>query len=438
LFFLLAGFSSLPSLGFEIQLPSEVEFGLTETVAMEKQTIEGSPIPTGEHESKTAVLENKPQKGEASVVTIDGEKKRKKRAKTPDAGVEPSNSKDAGPEEELAGQADAGEPTLAAFAPSGTQLALRLDMERLRACPLADDVRSLLQVVPDWHQILDGSGLDPITDLDRLLIASPNLMRSRLVVAGQYAGGLETAQKAVANLAAARGKKARWRSEGGIAVAPWLNQDETERIVALVGPEMFTITRPDDLPRVLAVAKGLADRRAKEKQGNENIPSALLAMGEDVTLSLSIEGARQFVREDADGIPSRLEVTLKEAALKEDQEKEIIVNAQGFYDSDEQAEQAKKYWDEIRKRFMSHPLVLLIGMGGVLSEATIERTDATLSAQIHLTYQQARVLIGILQNALNPPKTPSSPLYEKPLLPPNPSKGPSQEPSQKGKKQKGK
>jgi hypothetical protein len=85
---------------------------------------------------------------------------------------------------------------------------------------------------------------------------------------------------------------------------------------------------------------------------------------------------------------------------------------------------------------MSHPLVLIIGMGGILTDATIERTDATLLAQTHLTYQQARVLLGILQNALSPSKTPGDALHEKkPPLPPKSVQGSSQKQSPNEKRQ---
>jgi len=409
-FFSLASISSLPSVGFDIELPAEVEFGLTEESKMDTPLEEGTlgkpPVST------TALTEHDSKRATASLETVDVEKKLKKKVKKANPGGErPKNAEkeEDGGVGENSGQSDSGTPVLAAYAPPGAQIALRLDMERVRASPLAAEVSRLLNVVPDWNLILEGSGIDPVADLNRLFVASPNLMRSRLVVAGQYKGGQEIAQKAVANLAATQGREANWRSEHGIAVAPWLNRDETERIIALVGPKMFAITRPNDLSRVLAVAKGLADRLAQRKEKkSKDIASALLAMEAGETLSLSVEGARQFVRGRTKGVPSRISVSVKEK-----QEKEILVNAEGLYDSAEQAKEAKAYWEQIRKRIASHPLVLLVDLNRPLTDATLELNETSLIAHMVLTYKNVRVLFGILENALSQPQTSSRPVHEK-------------------------
>ena len=49
--------------------------------------------------------------------------------------------------------------------PPGAQLALRIDMKRVRESPLGPDVTRFLHGVPDWQLILAGSGIDPVADL---------------------------------------------------------------------------------------------------------------------------------------------------------------------------------------------------------------------------------------------------------------------------------
>src|SRR2546421_208424 len=83
---------------------------------------------------------------------------------------------------------------------------------------LAPDVRAVLDAIPDWQLIVGGAGLDPLRDLERLYIASPDLQRSSLVIAGQYSGDDDLPRRAVASLAAARGVSATWRTRGSIAV----------------------------------------------------------------------------------------------------------------------------------------------------------------------------------------------------------------------------
>ncbi|MCZ7686408.1 MAG: hypothetical protein M5U28_49670 [Sandaracinaceae bacterium] len=44
-----------------------------------------------------------------------------------------------------------GEGRGVAFLPAGSQIALRLDVARVRASPLAGDVREVLRAMPDWR-----------------------------------------------------------------------------------------------------------------------------------------------------------------------------------------------------------------------------------------------------------------------------------------------
>jgi hypothetical protein len=143
-----------------------------------------------------------------------------------------------------------------------------------------------------------------------------------------------------------------------------------------------------------------------------------LAMEAGETLSLSVEGAREFVRGRTKGIPSRLSVSVKEVSVKEEPEKEIFVTAEGLYDSDEQAKEAKAYWEQIRKRIMSHPLVMLVDMSQPLADATIELNELSLKAHAVLTYKHVRVLFGVLQNALSSPQTSPHPTYDRKSQPP--------------------
>ena len=154
---------------FELTLPIEVEFGLTGE--MEMAAADMPPKATGTPDPRWS-----------GALGEDGDDH------TPDAGV-PMDT-DAGTDAGTDADADADEveavapSTLAGPSriPPGAQLALRVDMKRVRASPLAPDVTRFLQGVPDWQLLLAGSGIDPVADLDRLLVATPNLQRSKLPV----------------------------------------------------------------------------------------------------------------------------------------------------------------------------------------------------------------------------------------------------------------
>ena len=387
--------STMPSVDFELTLPSEVEFGLTEAAA-----VEAPPPPPAEP----------PQATSAPPAVPAGEKpkpKHKPRPDPSDAGVdggadggEPALVAEAEKPRSDAGVAggDAKGPLLAAFAPKGAQIALRVHMGRVRESKLAEDVRQLLDAVPDWRLVLGGSGLDPLRDLERLYLATPDLRRSNLVIAGEYVGSAELPRAAVASLAAARGREATWSKRSGIAIAPWLNEDETERVVALIAPHQFAITRPDDLPRVLLVARALAARRREQaKQASEIDPGdALLALGERQSFAVAIEGARMFARGNTRGVPERLEL-----AVSLEENGEYAVHATGHFESREAAEQARGYWQRVRDQYASHPLVALIGMRQPLTRSELSADESVLDFTTHVTVPQARVLLGFLRQALD-------------------------------------
>jgi hypothetical protein len=410
---LLSWAGTMPTVDFELQLPSHLELGLTE------------PNPSAPTAAPpTAAPAASEDVGQASPKP----KKPKPRKPKPmaDAGVADASSPSEPPAASIADAgaqaSDAGRPLLSAYAPPGAQIALRLHMARIRGSELADDVRMLLDAVPDWRSIVQGSGLDPLRDLERLFMASPDLQRASVVVAGQYSGGEDVPRRAVENLAAARGIKASWRMRGSIPVAPWANADETERVVALIAPQQFAITRPDDLPRVLQVARALAVRKAKAGGSTPIDPGeALLGLEPDEMLSFSVEGARLFARGNIEGVPDRLQISVRTRT-----DTGLDIGVTGAFDSSAAAEAARDYWDRTRERFATHPLVAFIGMREPLASARLKARGNTLAFDTAITLQQARVLIGFVRSALE--SSPADPNRGYPVRPPSgaPTGGPGQ------------
>jgi len=385
---------TMPELDFELELPSEVEFGVSDAPPVEEPLAEPASEPA-------APAATPPQ---AAIPA--GREKPKPRVEQPDAGPH-----DASTDADEASVVDADSPgagdrpLLSAYAPKGAQIALRVHMGRVRESELAPDVRSLLEAVADWRLILEGSGLDPLRDLERIYIASPDLQRAHLVIAGQYVGGEEIAQQAVAAMAAARGQAVRWRKYGAVRVAPWHNLDETARVLALIAPRQFAITRSEDLPRVLQVARALARRKAKDEtrpQEGVDPGDALLALDQDETLALSVEGARLFARGNVRGVPERLEASVRSRAAGA----ALDVQVTGYFEDSQAAEQAQAYWARVRDRYAAHPLVALIGLRSPLANASLATKDGAVEARTRVTLQQARVVLGFIRNMVAPPPPP--------------------------------
>jgi hypothetical protein len=382
---------TLPAMDFALQLPNEVEFGLADPSAVHAAAL---PPETAAPEPAASPA---PETGTTLPAQPKPHKPKPKAKAAPDAGVAHEVAEQ--PHTAPASIGD-GKAALSAFAPAGAQIALRVNLARVRDSELAPDVRGLLEDIPDWQLILGGSGLDPLHDLERLYIASPDLKRANLVIAGQYSGDDDLPRRVVASLAEAHGTHAAWHKRGTIAVAAWANADETPRVLALIGPQQFAITRPDDLPRVLAVARALAKRAADAAHAPDSAESdgdALLGLAQDQTLGVSVEGAKLFARGNMKGIPDRLELSVRQSDAG------LAVTVEGTYPDADAAVQGRDYWRRVVERYARHPLVALVGMREPLANLVIETDAQRALAHTTVSVQQARVLLGFLRGAVARP-----------------------------------
>jgi hypothetical protein len=391
---------TLPDVGIEITFPAELEFGVAEGAALPSGAL-GVDAPTDAPSAPTAAPEPSSKPDEVSApepLPKPKPKPKKPKPKAADAGVDDTltHPTDGGTPSGAEGSRD---PQLAAYAPPGAQLALRLDMDRVRSSPLAPDAARLLAAIPDVGMILDGSGVDPIHDLSRLFIASPNLKRASFVLAGRYVGGDDVPQRAAEQLASAQGKTVKWSRRGGIRVAPWENRDETPRVLALLAPSLFAITRPDDLPRIVSVARALAKRDARKPNDTEDpdAANALLAMEDHEVVAFSVENAKSFARGNAEQVPERLSIS-----VLLDEAQAIRVVSIGVYEDDSSAAAAHAFWEKARAQFARHPLVALVGMSAPLRDMTIAVDGPRLVARTTLSLEQAQKILAFATDMLTP------------------------------------
>jgi len=412
-----------PELDVEFTLPMDVELGTSEAVEATLPASPPAPLPdeaapaggagARAGEAIDAGLRDDAGLADAAIVAdasladasvadagaVDAGTRRKPR----DAGTAALASLDgggslAGDRGDASGAAAGARTGSSLHVPPGAQIAVRVDMARLRESPLAGDVRGLLQAIPDWRALLEGSGIDPLEQLDRLLIATPNLQRDKIVVAGRYVGGEQVVRDAVQRLADARGVAAPWQREGAIPVAPWANADRTERVIALVGPRHFTISRPEDLPRVLALAAARA--RGAKGRARKEPAEALLAMEEDEGLSLEVDGVAQFVKRGRRVVPESMRLSAREAG------RNIALVGTFVYPDGAQASDARAAWDELRGTYARNPLVMLLGLAGVLADAEVAQHEDEVRVEVALTIEQTRLVLGYVRELVRPPAAP--------------------------------
>jgi hypothetical protein len=269
-------------------------------------------------------------------------------------------------------------------------------MKRVRESPLGPDVTRFLEGVPDWQLILEGWGIDPVQDLDRLLVATPNLERSKLVLAGRHRRDAMFVRASVKRLARSRGKPLRWKPRFGVPTAPWHNRDQTLRIIALLSDQHFSITRGQDLERVLALAQ-TRELRDADREGlvAARGPDALLSMGPEEALALEVEGVHQFVIGSVKHVPVRLRLAVRESGPDE-----ATVNLLATYSSAKEAEEAAVYWKKVAT-FYSQQLVLsLAGFGKTLRRMELQTDEERVRVAFKLNADQIRFILSYAEGRL--------------------------------------
>lgn len=276
--------------------------------------------------------------------------------------------------------------------PAGAQLALRLDLAAIRDLALADDASRLLASLPDWRALLEGSGVDPVRDLDRLMVATPTLRRSRTLVAGRVEGGPDRVREAVRALAAHRGRPAEWSNRDGVPTAPWHDRDRTERIAALLGGRTFSITRPSDLPRLLAVARARSDEGEAPGQ-------AILSMPAGAVVTFEAEGARAYAQGPlVSRVPTSLRATLSPA-----DEDAYALEIVGEYPDEGEAREAAAWLGDTLERLARNPLAAAFGLAGPLARARLTLDAGVLRVETTLRDVELRALLRTGAQAVGGP-----------------------------------
>ncbi|HEX7476865.1 MAG TPA: hypothetical protein VF331_03600 [Polyangiales bacterium] len=393
-------------------LPTSVEFGVSEQEPGGGEKGPAPPAPAPAVPRPAAKAHKAIVKSEAITIPVDaGTPDGPADAAASDASAVAARSGDGGePEDELAegpfgggdGDGTGGGPGgdgSGAYAPKGATIALNVDLERVRQSALTLETEALLGIIPQWELLLAGSGLDSSKDLTRVFVASPNLERSSLVVSARHGLSRARIDEAVARLAAERGQKAPWATVRGFAVAPWWNRGPTKRVIALTADDQLTITRTEDLKRVLSVARALAKARVREgwKQEEVNKQGGLLAMQEDEAVALWVEGVRRYVPTGEAAVP----LSLRMSVHRVDQF-HTELRATGRYESVEQAQAALEAIEALRKQLIDNPRVMFLGLQNAVQLATLEQDKQSVVLRMTLTLHQTRYLLQYVSAVLKP------------------------------------
>lgn len=414
-----------PNPGFELAIPSTLELGLTEAVAVEAAAFD----PPSEPPSPAPSTESTPSSEPSMPRDLDAGVARDAAASAEDAPRrrrrDAASSNDATSTAPVSATEDAGAVrSPVAFLPAGGQIALRIDVDRIRTSPVRASAEALLAAIPDWQALIGESGIEPVRDLSRVLVATADLQRSSLVVAGRLSDEAPPPEVVVERMLAASGAMPSWDIEHEVRTTDWPTPDATARRVAILGARHFVIARAGDLERVLNLARARTSERSREADRGSTVHAAeaLVSLPEGAAISLEVEGARHYVRRSPCPVPSRF-------SLRADERDDVAqVSLRAFFPSADESEEARACFETLRDRYAANPLVAFMGMATVLGALEIETDGAALLARTRLTYPQIRRILDSIRNLLRrapADAAPGSGSSEVAPLPPPPPPPPS-------------
>lgn len=271
---------------------------------------------------------------------------------------------------------------------SDARVVVRIDMEAVRGSALSNDIGSLVRSYPTWRELLGSSGIDPVRDFDRVLVAAPALVSDQSRIFIRHHLGNARIREAVLSMAVERGQRPEWRDVSGIPVVDWPAQTDVPRVVALTGENELVVTTPDDLDGAIAIARDHAARRSAETDLIE--PALQLEEGLIATVVADEVGENgRRLRHP----PEAFRVTIQHDGETEGR---ILLSVQGTYADDAHAEEARQYYAQQRDMYAGQMLVRAVGLDRPLREANIEAHGNTLDVRASLTEEEIQRVLGLV------------------------------------------
>jgi hypothetical protein len=138
------------------------------------------------------------------------------------------------------------------------QLSMWLELAAVERMALARPTLGLLMAVPGYADILRGSGIRPLIDLQRVRVRLSGLTPERLMIAGVHHQGATALVAAAERVAAMRDAVPQWRGDDDFRATSWVDGSATDRGLAVHGGA-FVIAPRTALPELLG-AKATAER----------------------------------------------------------------------------------------------------------------------------------------------------------------------------------
>jgi hypothetical protein len=305
---------------------------------------------------------------------------------------------------------------LGAYAPQGSRLTVLMRLDRMRGTDYAAPVGELLMRLPDGRDFVTGTGLDMFTDLEALLVATPNPLDASVtfVVVRHH---LDDAK---VRAALTRGAKASdytltWRMQAGRPVAERRPLEarrrwRDDRLIVLAAPGLTVVTPPAYRAMLLKPATPPDAGATEGPDGG--------ATGDEGTSAASKGGwANLLTRIDAeeglmppDGAVMINAVDIFKSRAPEPGEPPVlygmpipaVINAvisigdtpaldvTAEFKSEAPAQQWEAQWPTMQRKLRTHPMLVLTGFSALITRAQLEREGRAV--RLHLTVSHDETL----------------------------------------------
>lgn len=250
----------------------------------------------------------------------------------------------------------------------------------LRKHPLADRVGSALSLAYQWREFFGPTGLDPIRDVDQLLLAGPQFRVSDEVVAVlRYNVQEERMHRAIDALVTSDPEHGRWVDERVARVAA----DRAERVVALASPGIAVVAPVALEAKVRALPR---DLRFSAGGPHEALSASV------VTPSRALVGLPFKLSDSISRVDLRIDLTESGGAT---------VTLRGVdSDAEAAARDARSVQDQLRAltEIKGVLAVLTGGRRQLLDEISFHAEGNLVLGTVTASAEQLRYLVGLIAN----------------------------------------
>jgi hypothetical protein len=272
------------------------------------------------------------------------------------------------------------------FLPEAHRVLAKLDMARVRRSPVAADVESAIAGQAMWQELTAGSGIQPVQELDAMVIASEALYADRRVAVLRYVGTEAMIRDHLLQMSIARSIPLTWSEAGGFAVSTLPVPLAIPHSVVLTAAHEIVICPTDDVARIAEVARNQALRRA----GNADMvvePTLNFAAQELATADI-----RDRLPAYA-GYPTPPNTT-RVNVMEDDATHYLFVYIHADFANEADAQSALDWVTAYAAQYAGHFLVRSAGLSRPLEALQGTRAGTAIDLQTNLTPDETRRALG--------------------------------------------